>query len=62
MNKEMRDLKKYHLEEVQKLEGQHSLKYKQLKQMMDEYRLQIQTVSKLSKSNQDYISGSQQYQ
>ena len=31
MNKEMRDLKKYHLEEVQKLESQNSLKYSQLK-------------------------------
>ena len=39
MNKEMRDLKKYHLEEISKLEDQHKLKYKQLKQMMDEYRL-----------------------
>ena len=46
LKKEMRDLKKYHYEELQKIENVHADKYRQLKQLVDQYRIQITSFEK----------------
>ena len=50
LNKEIRDLKRNHYSELQKIENVHADKYRQLKQLVDQYRIQISGLEKVQRN------------
>ena len=47
LKREIRDLKRNHYSELQKIENVHAEKYRQLKQLVDQYRIQISGLEKV---------------
>lgn len=55
LRKELRDLKHAHNTELIRLEASHKDKIKELRQMLDQYRVQMANLERLSKQNMDFI-------
>ena len=55
MRKELRDLKHAHNAELARLEATHKGKVKELRQMLDQYRMQMGNLERISKQNMDFI-------
>lgn len=51
----MQQLKKYHIEEVNKIEKTSRAKYKQVRGLVDQYRVQVAQFEKITKQNEQYI-------
>ena len=55
LRRDLRELKHAHNAELARLDETHKGKIRELKQMLDQYRVQMVNLERISKQNMDYI-------